>query len=78
MHIACTIPVMVKHAQRKQNNGRKRGVAVNNRFRVDVYFKTREDIARVDEARKVDDRSRSAFISAAAIEKADKVLGGAQ
>jgi hypothetical protein len=71
---------MVKHAQRRNKTGTQKqvGVAVGRRFRVDVYFESREDVEMVEQASTLRHMTRSSFGSYAMLKEARKVIGDAR
>jgi uncharacterized protein (DUF1778 family) len=63
---------------KKQHKGSKKrslGIAVKNRFRVDSYFKTQQQIEQIDTCAAIHNQSRSQYVATAALQRCERDLG---
>jgi hypothetical protein len=74
MRATCTHTSLVMTANNKQTR-RKRtavGIAVGNRFRVDAYFESEEQIAEIDACAAQFDISRSKYVTRATLNQVER------
>jgi hypothetical protein len=68
--------VTVRKTIRKQvKKPKPPGIAVCNRFRVDAYFKTREQIETIDRCASLYDESRSQYVTRATLQRVERDCG---
>jgi hypothetical protein len=74
MRATCTHTVLVMTAKNKQRVRKAPavGIAVGNRFRVDAYFESREQIDEIDACAAQMDISRSKYVTRATINQVER------
>lgn len=69
---------MTAKNKQKTRKQRARGIAVGNRFRVDAYFETREQIDQIDGCAEKVRESRSRYVTNATLQRVERDLAGGQ